>query len=246
MSKSLQVLAVWSLIVTGLMVGDAPANAQSSAVVFQGLTHTAVGAATLRLDPSREALDVSGLGPAGDDGIALKQEGMTSWTTRIAAAVPGSLPLSLSWSALADGRRIGSALIQQTGANLEISAVFTGATTRPTYSGLVYNHGVLVDAIGGLPPTAHFFMPFDVCRKVPEFCEFTIEFHTLADGACLVKAVSPKTGPFRLPNGAIVTGNELRLVEEVHAGSAYPYIEYDEVVMQSNAYSLAIFSESVR
>ena len=246
MSKSFQVLAVWSQIVTGLMVGPVPANAQSSAVVFQGLAHTPVGAATLRLDPNREAFDVSGLGPAGEDGVAVKTAGATSWTARLAAAVPGSLPLSLAWSALADGRRIGSALMQQTGKNFEMSAVFTGATSRPAYSGQVYNNGQLVGAIGGLPPTAHFFMPIDICRKVPEFCDFTIEFHTLADGACMVKAASPKAGPFRMPNGVIVTGNELRLVEEVHPAGHYPYLTFDKMVMQSNAYSFAIFSESVR
>lgn len=246
MSKSLHVVAVWSQIVTALMVGAAPANAQSSAVVFQGLTHTAVGAATLRLDPNREALDVSGLGPAGEDGVATKAGAATSWTARIAAAVWGGLPLRVSWSALADGRRIGSGLMQQTGANLEMSAVFTGATTMPTYSGLVYNNEKLVFAIGGLPPTAHFFLPFDMCRSVPQYCQIAIEFHTLPDGACMVKATTPKAGPIRLPNGAIVTGNEVRLVEEVRPQGQYPYEGFHTMMLQSDAPSFAIFSETVR
>ena len=52
--------------------------------------------------------------------------------------------------------------------------------------------------------------------------------------------------PFRLPNGAIVTGNELRLVEEVRPASHYPYLGFDTMMMRSDAPSFAILSESLR
>jgi hypothetical protein len=246
MSKSLPVIAAVSQLVAVLIAGAAPANAQSSAVVFQGLTHTPVGAATLRVDPSRKTLDVGLLGPAGEDGVAVETPGGTSWTARVRTAVVGGLPLRMSWNALADGRRIGSGLLRQTGDQFAISAVFTGATTKATSSVQVYRDGRLVSAIGGLQPTAQTYLPIDFCRTVPEFCEFTGEFHTLADGACMIRIVSPTTAPIRLPNGTVVTGNELRLVEEVRPAGHYPYLGFDTMTMLSDARSFEILSESVR
>jgi hypothetical protein len=246
MSTSLKVLAVVSHVIAGLIAGAASANAQSSAVVFQGLTHTPVGAATLRVDRSRNTLDVSLLGPDGEDGVAVKAAGATSWTARVRTAVGSGLPLRMSWSALADGRRIGSGLLRQAGDRFEVSAVFTGATTRPTFSAQVYRDGRLVSAIGGLQPTAQTYLPIDFCRNVPEFCEFTAEFHTLDDGACMIRIISPTIAPIRLPNGTIVTGNELRLVEEVRPAGHYPYLGFDTMTMQSDAPSFEILSETVR
>ena len=128
-----------------------------------------------------------------------------------------------------------------------MSGVFTGATTTPTFSAQVYNNGRLVGAIGSLPPDgAVDFLPVDFCRAVPEFCVFTTEFHTLFDGACMVKIVGSRAVPIRLPNGTIVTGNELRLVEEVRPASHYPYLGFDTMTMRSDAPSFAILSESLR
>jgi hypothetical protein len=152
----------------------------------------------------------------------------------------------MSWNALADGRRIGSGLLRQTGGQFEIGAVFTGASTNSTSSIQVYQDGRLVSAIGGLPPAARAYAPIDICQIVPEFCELTTEFHTLSDGACMIRIVSPTSVPIRLPNGTTVTGNELRLVEEVRPAGHYPYLGFDTMTMQSDARSFEILSESVR
>jgi hypothetical protein len=104
----------------------------------------------------------------------------------------------------------------------------------------------MVGAIGGLSPTAPINFPIDICQVVPEFCEFTGEFHTLADGACMIRIVGPRNVPIRLPNGTTVLGNELRLVEEVRPGGHYPYLGFDTMTMQSDARSFEILSESVR
>jgi hypothetical protein len=244
MSKSLHVLAVSSRIVAVLMVGTSLAQAQSSPVVFRGLPHTPVGYATLQLDPVRRALDVIGLRPAGTDGVSVKKEGATSWTTRV--EMPAAGPLNLSWSALADGRRIGSGLLRRNGDTFEMSGVFTGATTTPTFSAQVYNNGRLVGAVGGQPSSAPIYFPVNVCTWVPELCQITAEFHTLDDGACMVRIVGARAVPFRLPNGAIVTGNELRLVEEVRPAGHYPYLGFDTMTVRSNAPSFSILSESLR
>lgn len=245
MSKPYHVLAVSSRIVAVLIAGAALAHAQSSPVVFQGLPHTAVGNATLQLDPARGALDVIGLGSTGADGVAVRRKGATSWTARIEVPTTG-IPLDLSWSALADGRAIGSGRLRQDGDTFEMSAVFTGATTAPTFSAQVYNNGQLVGAIGSLPSTTHLDLPIAFCRAAPEFCVLRGDFQTLPDGACMVKIVGPRAVPVRLPNGTIVTGNELRLVEEVRPAGHYPYLGFDTLVMRSDVPSFAILSESLR
>jgi hypothetical protein len=92
----------------------------------------------------------------------------------------------------------------------------------------------------------HVDVLLDFCRAVPEFCVFTTEFHTLFDGACMVKIVGSRAVPIRLPNGTLAVGNELRLVEEVRPAGHYPYLGFDTMTMQSDAPSFAILSESLR
>ena len=246
MSKSFQVLVVSTRIAAGLVAGAALAHAQSPQVIYKGFPHTAVGDATLRLDPSRGALDVIGLGPTGKDGVAVKKEGSTSWAARVEVPVAGMPPLNLSWSALADGRRIGSGVLRQNGDTLEMSGIFTGATTTPTFTAQVYNNGRLAGAIGSQPSSSHVDVLLKFCTAVPEACVFTTEFHTLFNGACMVTIVGSMSVPIRLPNGAVVTGNEVRLVEEVRPGGHYPYLGFDAMTVRSDAPSFALLSESLR
>ena len=82
--------------------------------------------------------------------------------------------------------------------------------------------------------------------RSPSSAEFAIEFHTLDDGACMVRIVGSRAVPIRLPNGTVVMGNELRLVEEVRPAGHYPYLGFDTMTMRSDAPSFAILSESLR
>ena len=120
-------------IVAGLMISAAWMSAQSSSIVFRGLAHTAVGGAVLRLDQAREALTVATFDPSGEDGVAVALREANSWTARMEATGDDSLPLGLSWHAIADSHRISSASMRRVGKTFEISAVFTGAA-RPTYA----------------------------------------------------------------------------------------------------------------
>jgi hypothetical protein len=247
MSKSLLVLTACSQIAIGAAVTATRASAQSSTVVFQGLTHTAVGSATLRLDAERDALEVNTLDLAGEDGVAVTLKEATSWTARLGTTGSSALPLRLSWSALADGRRISTASMRQDGGGFEVSALFTGAT-RSTYSAYVYDQGRLVGALGSLPPTAHIVVPISFCQAFSDIleCRFTSTFHNSPNSECEWRFAWGQTVVLQLPNGVKVAGNELRLVEEVRPASHYPYLSFDRIVMQGNAPSFAFFSETVR
>lgn len=235
------------LLAGSALIAGTSASAQSPTVVFEGLPHTAVGGATLRLDREHAALDVSTLNPAGGSGVAVALGDATSWTAAFGALAYRTVPLNLSWAAVADGQRISTAAMRQTSTGYEISASFTGAT-RPTYSAQVYNDGQLVGATGGLPPTARINLAdFTFCDTLSELCRITIEFENDASGRCgWTIETGGQTGIFRLSNGVSLTGNQLRLIEEVRPAGHYPYLTFDGIMMQSNAYQLTLFSETVR
>lgn len=246
MTPSLRALALSSHVAIAVAIAAA-ASAQTPPVVFEGLAHTPLGNATLRLDSSRDALEVSTVDRAGGDGVAVRLPGSTSWTARLNATSYRGLPMVLSWNAFADGRRISTSTMRQSGAYFDIAAGFTGATA-PTYSAQVYRDGQPVAVLGSLPPTAHIMVPISFCRVFSEIldCGFTSDFHNSAIGECWWRFAWNTLVAIVLPNGVKVTGNELRLVEEVRPGSQYPYLSFDETTMQTNAYALTVFSESVR
>ena len=247
MSYAFHTVARALLVAGSVTLAVIPANAQSSTLTFQGLPHTAVGGATLRLDRGGETLIAGPLNPAGGGGVAVALGEATSWTAEIGAVAYRTLPLNLAWSAYADGQRISAAAMRRTAKGYEVSASFTGATT-PTYSALVYNDGRLVGGIGGLPPTAHINLnDFQFCDTLSEICRIAAEFHNAFNGACLWVFTTGSTSVgVALPNGVVVKGNELRLVEEVRPAGHYPYLTFDAIVLQSNAYELAFFSETAR
>jgi hypothetical protein len=197
MRTSTHVIRIGSLIVAGVVVAVAGASSQSTAVVFQGLTHSVVGSAVLRIDRVRDALDVTTFDPSGEDGVLVALREATSWAARLEASGDATLPLNLSWHAIADSRRIASASMRRVGQTLELSAAFTGATT-PTYTASVYANGRLVGALGGLPPTALVIVPESFCR-VPEFaavlnCRMVSRFHNTPNG-CAYDFVGERAPP---------------------------------------------------
>lgn len=249
MQKPLQFVRLATFVITGVVIAAVWVDARAAAVVFQGLTHTAVGGAVLRMDTANDALVVATFDPAGGDGVAVGLPQTTSWASRLQLGGGRALPLKVSFDAIADARRISSASIARTPDGLDLGAVFTGAT-RPTYTAAVYQGGQLVGAIGSLPPASRVYVPPSPC-DIPEFRPFFIcgnlvsRFHNTADGECVWEFAFDRSMPFRLPNGAVITGNELRLVEEVSAPGHYPYPRFDGMVVRTNT-DLTLYAESVR
>lgn len=223
--------------------------AQSREIVFEGLTHTPVGRAALEIDKQRNALLVRTFDPAAGDGVMVDLPKVEGWFARMESVSPrASSTTSTTWHAMADSRRISTASLRRSGKGFELSARFTGST-QPSYAVYVYNDGRLVGALGSVPPTAHVYVPESFCR-VPEFaailnCRLTSRFHNLHDGACSWVFAVEAPVPLRLPNGAVVTGNEIRLVEEIGGAGHYPYLSFDGMVIQTNT-ELTLHAEGVR
>jgi len=247
MSKSLRSLAVKLPLLAGSLVVTAVA-AQSPLVVFRGLDHARVGNASLTLDSREDALLVRTRDPRGVDGVrvALGREA-TSWTARMRPSLATGLPFNLTLGAIADGQPISHAFLRQNGDLLEVSAHFTGATPS-TYSAQVYNNGRLVGAQGGLSARARVGFAVDICTAVPDFCEWVPGFFTTAMSECVWR-IGSATGvdtEMVMPDGAVLTGDELRLVEEVDPAGHYPYLTFSAITIQTNAPTLTLFSETVR
>jgi hypothetical protein len=247
MPNTLRFVARTLLVAGSAIIAGTSASAQSPTVVFEGLPHTGVGGATLRLDRGGEALVAGTLNPTGGSGVAIELGEATGWTAEIGAVGYRTLPLNMSWAAYADGQRISTAAMRQTAKGYEISASFTGGS-RPTYSAQVYNDGQFVGAIGGLPPTARINLNgFSFCDTLSEICRIRAEFHNVLNSECIWLINTGATPvSIGLPNGLSLKGNELRLVEEVRPAGHYPYLTFDAIVVQSTAYELAFFSETAR
>jgi hypothetical protein len=99
-----------------------------------------------------------------------------------------------------------------------------------------------------VPPTSHLLIPISFCYTFPDLfdCGFTIEFHNTADSQCVWRFVFDGKIPITLPNGAVATGDELRLVEEVNPAGHYPYLTFDAIALRSNTRLLTLFSETIR
>lgn len=247
MSAALHVSTLRIGVVVGVLVVATGASAQTGGpVVYRGLTHTPIGSAVLQVDSRRDALEVTTADPHGGDGVAVHLRNTTTDWTAALGALTGDTPLTLSLNAVAHGQSISAAALRQADGRISLSARFTGAT-KPTYATLVFKGGKLVGSLGGLPPTAHIFLPDWVpCEFLESGCSFIARFRNNHDGACEWSFVLPRAGRIALPDGQQITGDEVRLVEEVRAAGHYPYLSFDGVTMQTNARTLRLFSESAR
>src|SRR5262245_4749357 len=148
MSKSSRAVVPLTIVLAGCLSAGA-ASAVVSTVVFQGLKHTAVGTAMLRLDAAAGALVVDPLDPGGRDGVAVELGEATHWSARTRVTADRARPAMLSWNAMADGVRISTATMRLAGDGVALGASFTGGT-ESTYSAQVYRDGRLVGAVGSV------------------------------------------------------------------------------------------------
>jgi hypothetical protein len=148
--------------------------------------------------------------------------------------------------AIADGERISTATLRQAQDRLALGARFTGAQT-PTYAVQVYDDGKLVGSLGGVPPTAHVYVPIHLpCEFLENGCSLIARFRNTPYGECEWGFVFRRPGPVTLPNGVRHIGTDVRFIEEVRPAGHYPYLFFDGISMQTNARTLTLFSESIR
>lgn len=246
MSPLLHTITVRAALAAGILTLSTSAMAQTPAVVYQGLKHTAIGDALLRLDERRNALEVTTADPDGRDGVAVHlKDTTTDWTAQTALVTDG-LPLTSTLQAFAEGQSISSAVLRQMNDRFALSARFTGARTS-TYAVLVYDQGTLVASLGAVPPTAQVYIPFRMpCEFFDHGCGFIPRFRNHQNGECEWAFTFPRAGRITLPDGRRITGTEVRLVEELHPAGHYPYLSFDGVTLQTTARRLTLLSERAR
>ena len=247
MPTGLRVSTLRVLFITGTLSAATGAAAQTTApVIYQGIPHTAIGTAVLQPDSERNTLDVRTSDPNGGDGVAMRlRASTTDWTAHVGTE-NGGLPLVMTLNAIADGQRISTSVLREVDDRIVLGAQFTGGT-RSSFAALVYNKGTLVASLGGLPPTAQVHFPSQLpCEFLENGCSFFARFRNTVYGECEWVFVFGGAGRITLPNGQQVTGDEVRLVEEVRPAGHYPYLSFDGVTLQTNARVLTLFAESAR
>lgn len=250
-SPNLQLLCA---LLLSLAVLPLPAAAGSGCAVAHNLVHCPIGAAQLQAAPDGSQLLVTGLGPAGTDGVATEFDTASHWRAQMSVEEPAG---SLTFRALLDGSTTASAsfriepdtnpfrLGQQT-RKLVLETAFTGAAGPHTYRAIVFDDGVQVAVfedqdesssivIGRIPPPEP--IPWPGPWPWPDFKRYPT-------GACAWEFRFAGEMSFTTSAGGQAAGDTIRLVEEVSAGH-YLYEGFTAITTQSDAGSLTIDNEEI-
>lgn len=230
-------------------LGAAPAPA---CVEFRGLQHCTLGSATLTL--TEVGLELEGLDASGDSGKIALFEATDSWSAAYDVKEEGDYGdegeendgggAALTVDFLSSGEAIGTGRIEDDGDGAVFSAGYTGGGESGSVSVLIFDHGVFVGGLGGIPggsPAAR-----SAGGALPSLIkEIRDEFYIAPAGNCELTWLFDEAQSFELPDGSILDGDEIRLVEEVAAGGRYPYLSFDAVAVRANFGSLVLTAEGV-
>jgi hypothetical protein len=234
-------------------------------VDFQGVNHCAIGSARLSL--SEEGLKAQSGGATGQDGVAINLGLTSNWTAGTFSESKGDQKTVLT--SVSEGSPTSTATITTKGETASYSATFTGSGEQSTYSLLVYNRGVLQAAVGGLqggvisaqaipggnwtPSCRPLGQSYNSCLSscyshgYPNcnYCSVPCRntFHVTPRGACQWRFDVPAQR-VQLSSGQVVAADEIVMNEEVQGASSYPYLGFDQILIQSTAASTTITSES--
>lgn len=238
MMRQLQ-LACLAASAAALLLTASPAAAGDGCVSFSNLEHCPLGKASLAL--SGEALQVSGVGTAGNDGVAVTLSDARAWEAGVQLSDGDSSP-RLTLGAAAGGEEISRAELVAADDGVHLSATFTGSDGPGTYSILVYRNGTLVGSQGGVG--ADYYLNIDDWAELMNLIYWGF-YNRVSDGACVWTAGFPQPLRLAMPDGVEVEGDEIHLVEEISDGGHYPYVAFDGITLRSSR-ALQIISEEAQ
>ncbi|HYI00403.1 hypothetical protein [Hyalangium sp.] len=258
--------SLWAAIFT-LVLPLAQAQAQEC-VEFQGVNHCGIGAA--RLSVTDEGLKAESRDTTGKDGVAIHTGLSSNWTAALFSDNAGKDAQRTILTSVSEGAPTSTATLDTRGETTTYAATFTGSGQESTYSALLYRDGVLQAAVGGIrsgtpgivsrpnPGWTPACRPYNQnynscisscysagypnCNYCNTPCRNT--FHVTPRGACQWRFDLSATS-LQLADGRRVEADELVLNEEVRGAASYPYLGFDQILIQSTAASMTIASESV-
>jgi hypothetical protein len=219
-------LACLAVCAAALLIISSPASGDSCAT-FSNLEHCPLGDASLAV--SGEALEVSGVGTEGEDGVAITLPDSVAWHAGLRFADGNSSP-RVTLGAEAGGDEISTAEIVAADGGLQLSATFTGADGPGTYSILIYRDGTLVGSEGGISIGHARLVKSTGGLVIVDICDFL----RLASGACVWEMGFGQPVRLSLSDGTEVEGDEVHLVEEVDGAGHYPYVTFDGITLRSS------------
>lgn len=227
----------------GIGAVTAPARAVASTppcLTFAGLQHCPVGGATLQLPPGGDRIEVNNPNQAIGAGVAIALPDATSWRgTLLPLFSAGTTPV-LQSSALSDGVVTSRSEARKIGTKVAFSASFTGSVQDRKFTAHVYRGGVLVGSVPHIPSDT----PGGWAASTI-LVQMLIEFVVAPAGQCEWLYSFTSDQNIQLPDGRVLIGNELRLVEEVNPSGGYAYTSFDGLIFQGTFFRTDIKGESV-
>ncbi len=223
------------------------AFASESCLSFQDLEHCSIGSAVL--EGSSEGLLVTGLGDEGEDGVSTQFSAAQHWQMKARLGDSGG-DQQLSFTFVSGGEAISRVTLEQRGGSLRMGAEYTGASSASSFSVQVYNNGQFEGGAGGI------FFPGPEGTS-EEWRDFWTEIIWLQLDLEAGLRIAPNGGyefgicrrdvtEVRLPDGQVLHGDEIRLVEEVAGSEQYPHVGFDAVRMQGTVDSLTLTEEVIQ
>jgi len=213
-------------------------------VSYQGLQHCTLG--TARLSATDTELKVTNGTTSGKDGVAISTGMAETWTAELTTETSVSTAQRTVLTSLSDGSATSTATLQNNGDKLEISATYTGAGTNSTFSALVYRGDTLLASVQGLKNAQVAATDFNSSRSNKDKGMGPPKgFHVTSNGECQW-TFTGANWDLQLANGQVVTGaDRLVLREEILGAGSYPYLGFDQILVQTTSQFITIGTESV-
>ena len=226
------------------------ATAAGKCVNYSNILHCAVGEATLGLNASKTALNVSNPSKDVDSGVSIETPNSTEWDSDV------TIPLLekdtiVKLASVSQGIATSLAEIKYTNRGVVFGAYFTASLTNRTYRVDVYRDGIHQGAMLHIPVgiSGGGVQTYPALALTGNpFYDFLNKFIVLPSGACEWIYVFKDSADYEihLKDGQILLGDEIRLTEEVDPSGAYPYTSFDRIVMLGNFPQLKILSASTK
>jgi hypothetical protein len=224
------------LLALALVVGAGTAAAQDECIEFDGLTHCAVGEASLEV--SDEGLKVGFRKPGSGFGVDLK--GVNNWSAELEVFTTGSGADRLVTSAIAGGQESAALNFQELDGGLGVTPCFLGERPPETFSLMIFNQGRLVGSVGRLRndlPIIELWFPDPWCVI------WDIRFPPVWNGARQWVVQTRGTVPVTLGN-LRWEGDEIRMIEELPSRDSVPLVNPEVILFRGSVESINIERET--
>lgn len=240
-------------LLTGLALGTSlllagPLAAQDC-LSSQGVEHCPVGDATLHA--TADGLTVQNHG--GSSGVSSRFSPTILWSADM--EVPQGEVEHTEMASISGGEATSHLYFTPEGDGQLIRPTFTGNSSNPTYSLLVYRDGVLQASAGGIYAGDGLSNSTTTSPRKIRVVVFGVvvwdshrrrnRFSIAPTGGCIWAVSFDQAVGIQMPNGDMVQGDEVVFAEEVDGPGHYPYLGFEAIETRSSVSGFSVSNELV-